>query len=214
MLDDRFLGLWQRVSIALDGGPAGENQQVYWLQAGDGFADVRVPIDPDDPAPSAAPVSFAGVTTWDGTSLCWHRDLDLHRVTEADIGAVTWDDGDLIETGEFSFAGRLQPYVERWRRAGGALSPRLSLRRVDGLARLVRVGPHSLTVLDDRAEGPEPQGAYRAVYRSEVDGVSLERAALGPGASELPAPPATALAPGDTIELDGASWLVEESVSS
>ena len=40
MLDERFLGLWQRVSIALDGGPAGENQRVYWLQAG-AFSEER-----------------------------------------------------------------------------------------------------------------------------------------------------------------------------
>ncbi|MFN0030201.1 MAG: hypothetical protein ACKV2O_23870 [Acidimicrobiales bacterium] len=125
------MGLWRRRSLALDGGPPTETQHVLWLQAGEGFADMRVPLEDTDPQPMSAPLSFAGVTTWDGTALCWHRDLDLHQVIEADEGSITWDGEDLIETGIFTFGGQPTPYVEVWRREAGATTPRLSMRTLD-----------------------------------------------------------------------------------
>lgn len=210
-LPERFIGAWRRASLALPihGGEPFERQRVLWLQAGSAFADVRLPLDPADGDPQAAPVSFAGVTTWDGSSLCWHRDLDLHRVTDADKGAITWEGDAMIETGSFTFGGELQPYREVWVREDPVVSPRLALRSTDGTARLVRVGDHAITVADER----EGDGWYRACCRSRTSQGWTVTMALGEAADRLPEPPeadpGTPTA-GSTIRYGDRVWVVEE----
>lgn len=206
---ERFLGAWRRDSLELPSSGAGpfERQRVLWLQASSAFADVRVPIDEADTDPQAAPVSFAGVTTWDGSSLCWHRDLDLHRVTEADEGAITWEGAAMIETGSFTFGGVKQAYREVWVRDDPVVLPRLALRSTDGTARLVRVGDHAITVADER----DGDGWYRACYRRRSGSGWTVAVALGEAATELPQPPDLDDVPdGQTIRYGGRSWVVEE----
>ncbi|MEZ5231820.1 MAG: hypothetical protein AB7W59_06100 [Acidimicrobiia bacterium] len=226
-LPDRFLGAWRRESLELPdaGGGPFEKQRVLWLQAASAFADVRVPLAAGDPDPQAAPVSFAGVTSWDGRSLCWHRDLDLHRVTEADEGEITWDGTSMIETGSFTFGGVRQPYREVWVRDDAVVLPRLALRSTDDTARLVQVGDHAITVADERSGRDEGHGRdgrsgrdggwYRACYRRRVDGAWQEISTVGDHAAALPPPPAIdGVEPGDTIRYGGRVWLVEECTSA
>lgn len=210
-LPDRFLGAWRRRSLALpeQGGVPFEKQQVLWLQAASAFADVRLPLDPADEDPQAAPVSFAGVTTWDGTSLCWHRDLDLHRVTEADEGVITWEGDAMIESGSFTFGGALQPYHEVWVRDDPVVLPRLALHSTDRTARLIRVGVQAVTVADERDHG----GWYRACQRHLGEQGWTVVMALGEAAERLPAPPEPdpgGLVVGHTIQHGGRVWVVEE----
>ncbi|CAN5792534.1 hypothetical protein BH10ACT1_BH10ACT1_39180 [soil metagenome] len=207
-IPDAFTGGWHRVSIALDGGPAHERSEVWWLQTPTRYADVRVPLtegtDPD---------SFAGSCTWDEPALTWSHDLDLRGWATSDTGRARWEGDLLIEEGD--------GYVEVWERIPGSVGPAVALGRDHpsaGAAVLVRTGDVCLTLEDARPLG----GRYRAVARRR-DGerwtVALE---LPPGAADPDArmagesvlpepPPLDGLAVGDVVELaDGLRWTVEE----
>jgi hypothetical protein len=151
VIPPEFWGAWRRVSIALGGGPPHEPARVDWLQGPSAFADLRLPIDATD-----EPLCFAGTTTFSPTRLTWHHDLDLGTEIGADTGVVSWRDGDLVEEGVFTIAGRETPYVEVWRRTAPA-DEGIALRRRgdDGSARsrLVRIGDDCLIVEDDRPAG-------------------------------------------------------------
>ena len=116
---DRFQGAWRRVSIAVDRGPPTEPASVVWVQASSAYADLRLPDDP-----GATTMSFAGTTRWDDPFLRWEHALDLEATSGEDVGEVSWDGTDLVESGSFVSDGRPVGYVEVWRLQPGSGGPR------------------------------------------------------------------------------------------
>ena len=184
---ERFRGAWKRVSLAVDGAAPTEHADVVWLQTERTYADLRVPRY--GYGDIVAPMSFAGTTTWADPFLRWNHALDLDDASpgDSDVGRVRWNGDDLVETGEFTEGGRTVPYTEVWRRVGGSDSDLESHWSPDGTCVVVRTGDHALTIADDRPTG----GGYRACYRTRHDGRWSVELALGPGATDLPAPPPT-----------------------
>lgn len=148
MTPDRFTGAWRRTSIAVDGADPVVGAEVRWVQAGDHYADLRIPVAPEEP-----PVCFAGTTTWDDPDLRWAHELDLDPAGGEDVGAITDDGDDLVETGSFERDGRTVPYVERWERLAGGDGAVLALERADVPGLLVMAGDHAVAVVDERADG-------------------------------------------------------------
>lgn len=157
MIPETFVGAWRRVSIALDGGPAEEPTEVFWLQGYSTYADIRVPGD----GMTDGLECFAGHTTWEPPCLRWSHDIDLAGgpAASVDVGHVAWDGDDLVETGVFSIGGDELPYVEIWRR-----QPTTGSRVVEitdaGFIR-VEIGEHALTVLDERPDGGHLSASYQ-----------------------------------------------------
>jgi hypothetical protein len=151
-----LVGAWERRSIGLGGAPPSEPASVVWVQGHSAYADLRVPSDPSEPVEC-----FAGHTTWDPPNLHWSHELDLAGgpAALADVGAVEWIDGDLVERGSFTVDGVEVPYVEVWRRSPGSDGPVIE-EVAPGSTRVV-VGDHELAVVDRRADG----GGFTAEYR-------------------------------------------------
>jgi hypothetical protein len=146
-LPEAFTGAWMRNGISLDGGPFHEDAVVWWLQAPEMHADLRVPHDAAGPS-----TCFAGVTTWDGTALTWQRGVDLEHYDGVDSGIATWDGDDLLETGVFANPdGTTTAYVERWVRLPDSTGPLYAEER--GGLHAVRAGAYALTISDDRPAG-------------------------------------------------------------
>lgn len=98
--------------------------RVHWMQAGDVFADVRVPLDRPDLSGAecladlsaeallalAQAEGFAGHVTLAGDQCTWHREINWHGPPQApDVGAISFDaQGRMIE------AGVLAEYTELW----------------------------------------------------------------------------------------------------
>ena len=198
MTPARFTGTWWRTSIAIDGAPPVEPARVVWVQAGDVFADLRLPR-----VPGGRPSSFAGSTSWHEPHLRWLHEIDLDATDTDDVGAMCVVGDDLVETGSTVLEGRRLAYVERWRRRPGSGGETLVLRRQDGAGLLVQTGDHALSVCDDRAEG----GEHRACYWTRTDGRWTPSLVLSPNAPLPPAPPARAAGVGDLL-LDGHRWRV------
>jgi hypothetical protein len=177
---ERLAGAWRRVSLAVGDGPASEPASVVWLQAGDRYADLRVPTDPD-----GTPASFAGTTSWHDPFLHWAHELDLDPSGGSDVGHLRQDGDDLVETGTAAGPDGPVGYTEVWRRLPGSDGPHLAMTREDGRGTLVRTGDHVLTVVDDRPAG----GAHRACYRTATVHGWTVALVLGPGAEHLPGPP-------------------------
>jgi hypothetical protein len=81
-------GVWTRQSVSLDGGEPFETQHVYWLQAGDCYADVRVPFHP-----AGGTSCFAGRSGWDGDRFRWTHRLDFEAPPVADGTACSGGTG-------------------------------------------------------------------------------------------------------------------------
>ena len=190
-------GAWRRASIAIGGGPPSEPASVVWLQVGEVYADLRVPLDP-----AGAQASFAGWTTWEAPTLRWIHDLDLDPSGGDDVGTLDRAGDELVERGTSAGPDGPVPYTEVWRRLPGSGPPHVARRREDGLGLLVRTGAHALAVLDERSLG----GAFRACYRTGSDDGWTVALRLGTGADHLPEPPAVDGAP--DAALDGHRWLV------
>jgi hypothetical protein len=118
VLPDLFVGVWVRESIALDGGPAAEAEDVVWLQGPETFADVRLARAAGAPVTEA----FGGTTGWDGKALHWAHELDWHGgFAQTDLGRIEWVDDVMVERGTMAVAGsdgeRYEvAYEEIWRR--------------------------------------------------------------------------------------------------
>jgi hypothetical protein len=179
---DLMHGVWGRRWVSIDGGPRFETQHVVWLQAGTCFADLRVPFHA-----TAERRCFAGRSGWDGEQYRWRHRLDLESTAGAptsaaeDIGDLDWEDGLVIERGEFPTATGSVPYEEAWARLPGGDGRFLALEGPD--ACLIRVGDHALTVVDDRAEGHEFAACYRVLLRGRWTEVAM----IGDG-DRLPGP--------------------------
>jgi putative spermidine/putrescine transport system substrate-binding protein len=165
-------GAWRRASIAIGGGPPSEPASVVWLQVGEVYADLRVPLDT-----AGAQASFAGWTTWEAPTLRWIHDLDLDPSGGDDVGTLDRAGDELVERGTSAGPDGPVPYTEVWRRLPGSGPPHVARRREDGLGLLVRTGAHALAVLDERSlaapsgratgpapttAGPSPSGSGRA----------------------------------------------------
>lgn len=148
-LPPRFVGAWQRRSIALDGGEPFESHHVIWLQGPSLHADLRCPL-----GPGGGFTCFAGTTHWDAPFLRWRHEIELAQAAGDDVGEVSWDGEDLVEQGTFGTTR----YREVWRRVGPAGAPVAEVRAVSSI--VVTVGPHRLAVVDQRPRG----GEFRATY--------------------------------------------------
>lgn len=116
-------GLWRRLAIEYPDGSGDTTSEVYWLQAGDLYADVRIPKDrPQVPAPElwdevpvdelrllAMQQGFAGHIQLQGDQCTWHRWLDFQPSPPTpDEGTLQFDGRMLVERGIH------QPYIEHW----------------------------------------------------------------------------------------------------
>ncbi|HEV7526087.1 MAG TPA: hypothetical protein VGP92_14040 [Acidimicrobiia bacterium] len=200
-LAPQFVGAWQRRSVAIDAGEHSEPARVLWLQAGDAFADLRIPDDP-----SATPDAFAGITTYDPPALTWHHTLDWNGTfADFDCGVVECNDEEMIERGEFEREGQLHAYEEIWHRIDPGSA---GLVLTAPHAMVVRVGRHCLAMRDRRRAG----GAFD-VRHARIGGIEwCDQMLLGDGA-ELPCPPVVVPSdwvPDSEIALAGAHWRVAE----
>jgi hypothetical protein len=213
MIPDRFRGVWQRVSLSVDGGPWTEPAQVIWVQAGSIFGDIRLPFPGRADAHPA--MSFAGTLHWSDPVLSWDHKLDLYAepgddgddggIDGTDIAQVSWHGAELVCAGVFPRGQRDVPYVEVWRRLAGSRGFSLAMIRHDRNGVVVQVGDHALTIVDDRSRG----GEYRACYRSRRDDQWAVSLSIGDRADSLPVPPE----PTDLSEatvLGGRCWYVVE----
>jgi hypothetical protein len=201
-----MLGAWTRESITLGDGEPIEPQAVRYLQASSAYADLRTSLAGDP----AEDISFAGTCSWDEPWAEWSRELDLEPTGGADRGEITWrDGGGMDERGVWSSPDGDVDYLEVWVPMPAGEGPVLALRCEQPLARLVQVGEHALVLLDDRATG----GEYRGRYDRFVQGAWRPLESIGE-ASGLPTPPTELPSAGDTLELGGITWTVDEAVAS
>ncbi|MDF2235575.1 hypothetical protein P2H44_23715 [Albimonas sp. CAU 1670] len=185
-------GLWRRLWLRT---PAAEDAttEVHWLQAGPLHVDLRLPADPPDVRGArslsdlpprvlrllARAEGFAGATAVERGVCTWTRRVNWRGPLDGpDVGALFFENGDLMERGVFA------DYAELWRRLPGAgpLAAR-QLRRADGQAAvLARAGerfllgrgapealaaPASLPVRLERALAHRHRGALRRLFDQE-----------------------------------------------
>ena len=156
----RYHGLWQRSLYAepAEGAPvfADRDTQVFWLQAGDWHADLRVPADRPDFAGVATladcdraqlvwlarQTAFAGITCVEGRFCTWHRLVDLAPTLDKDIGEMRFIDENTLE--ECHPRGL---YRELWQRVTLAhtVAPRAHFDET-GLPRWLEYGDHAMAI--------------------------------------------------------------------
>jgi hypothetical protein len=200
-LAPQFVGAGQRRSIAIDDGPPAEPARVLWLQAGDAFADLRIPSEP-----SGEVDAFAGITTYEAPALTWHHTLDWNgNYAGYDCGVVERNAEQMIERGEFDRDGERHTYEEIWVRTDpGEVGVVLTATH----AMIVRVGNHVLAMRDRRRSEGEfdvRQGQLTARVWDDV-------VVLGDGA-ELPCLPVALPSDwtvGSAVMLEGVSWRIAE----
>jgi hypothetical protein len=170
VIPPEFVGAWRRVSIAVGDGAPNESEDVIWLQASSGFADLRMPR-----GAGGQPVAFAGYTTWDKPALTWHHELDSGW-NGTDTGVVTWRGDDLVETGSTMVDGEVTTYEEVWHREPTGAGP-ISVFIRDDAGRCsfmrVRVGYHTLTIA-------RKEDDFAARYEQHIDEVWTSCRSFGP----------------------------------
>ena len=108
-----FVGVWQRQSIAVSDGDPFEDSHVFWLQAGDYFADIRWPVSAESKVLVSA---FAGKVQWDAPRMRFVHEVDLTKEFAEDVGALSLLNGTLVEKGKVSLDGKDIHFEERWKR--------------------------------------------------------------------------------------------------
>jgi len=202
-LEPQFVGAWQRASISIDGGTPREPARVLWLQAGDAFADLRIPTDEGDLTRIEA---FAGITSYAAPALTWHHTLDWNGgFAGYDCGVVDLDGDQLVERGEFERDGECHQYEEVWRRvdpgADGAVLTALH-------SMVVQVGCHCLAFRDRRRRG----GEFDVRHTQRCEGEWRDVIVIGDGA-ELPRLSIGRAADweaGSDVVVDGVQWHVAD----
>ena len=216
---DEYVAVWSRVSIALDDQPAGEYQDVTWMQSGELYCDLRVPLTALVGADVSEVVSFAGDCISESPCLRWTHELELDRdpgpgsLAGVDVGEVWWDGADLIERGSFEGPDGPVVYTEVWRRLDPGDGRLLALASVDGAGRMVVLGDHALVVVDERGSDLDASaGSYRARYQHRSATGWSVHSSLGE-VGEWPDPPTVdgGAASGAEIEWNGRRWTVIES---
>ena len=211
VLPDALTGGWRRRTLQLGDAEPGEGSTVIWLQAGEHFADLRVP-HATPPADGHVVMSFAGTTSWcpgeagDSARLRWSHILDFEAWPAEDGGAVWFEGGELIEQGVFDVDGESVPYTEVWTRLPSSTGNWLVMAALDRGGLLVRVGDHCLTVVDGGPNG----GGFDADYRVLRGDSWNSQLSYGATADRLPAPPDSATF-GEAIVIDGVEWRVVEA---
>ncbi|MEL6523248.1 MAG: hypothetical protein AAFQ66_19905 [Pseudomonadota bacterium] len=126
---DEVQGHWQRIWIKAPG-LHDDTTRVHWLQAGNHFADIRIPAERPSlgdaqclaelPNTALADLlvaeGFAGTIQVDQGVCTWHRAINWHGCPDdVDAGRLSFDgSGDLIEDGVHA------DYRELWRHQPGA----------------------------------------------------------------------------------------------
>ena len=121
---EQLQGLWLREWIEVDTVRC-DDKRVSWIQAGDWFVDIRIPLRrPEVTAAKclanlATPVltelldaeGFAGTISLQRDVCTWRRDINWHGPpTEPDVGRLSFNsDGDLLEDGVYA------SYRELWK---------------------------------------------------------------------------------------------------
>jgi hypothetical protein len=138
-------GGWRRHDLVVGGVPR-DDADVRWLQAGDWYADLRIPHE-DGGGPIEA---FAGRADWVAPHFTWHHDLDWIGSFPVDVGALQWDGDVLIETGTFHEGSGESDYRERWLpiTPGGPVVAAVGERRDsgEGSAIVVQAAGHRFSV--------------------------------------------------------------------
>lgn len=180
----RLHGVWQRSLYAepADGEPAyvDRDTQVFWLQAGDWHADLRVRADRSDFSGIASiehcsraqrielagQTAFAGITCVEGAFCTWHRLVDLGPGMDKDIGAMRFIDDDNLE--ERHPRGL---YRELWQRLPVAANVQPIVRFYDnGLPRWLEYGDYAMAIT--------PRTTIGADHDPLADPATLDEAAL------------------------------------
>lgn len=119
-------GLWRRRWLRADG-TEDATTRVFWAQAGEVFADIRIPaarpdlsearcladLETADLLALTRAEGFAGTINLEGDICTWTREIDWHGPSETvDAGRLSYRDGDLHEAGVHA------DYAELWTRRG------------------------------------------------------------------------------------------------
>ncbi|MBI5041091.1 MAG: hypothetical protein HZB57_07820 [Gammaproteobacteria bacterium] len=154
-----YVGLWRRCLLQ-DAQGVDTTTQVFWLQSGTLYADIRIPKNRDAVNSMALQQGFAGALEVDGNVLTWRRWLDFQPPTAvADVGRMRFTRLDqMVEEGVHT------DYREVWERVGPASLDRAAFalqveyssagmpRRRAGV--LVIVGDYFMFALDRLAALP------------------------------------------------------------
>jgi hypothetical protein len=166
-----YTGLWKRESIAFDDGEPQETATVFWLQGEKYFADLRIPLDqPEIPAGQSFEdlamknllvhanfSSFGGNIDSTENWIRWNHWINfLPRPGQVDQGNVFWQDGNLIEDGQFEGSQGVVRYREVWvpQALGETELPNIEIFQ-PGQRLLVVLGEHFIHLQDGRGYAPE-----------------------------------------------------------
>ena len=183
-----YRGLWRRALLTAPG-VADDTTLVLWMQTPQWHADLRIPIDRPDCTGRAGledcsadqllgllrQEGFAGITTVDGDTCEWHRQLDYRPNGRRDIGAMCFTpEGDALD--EFGIEA---DYAERWERVPAADGAQASLVDAGGTVPVVwlRSGTHFMRVQQRALAPAESEAAWRAVRAGTADVRTLQRLA-------------------------------------
>lgn len=170
---DRYVGLWQRRMLQ-DAHGTDTDTQVFWLQGGSLYADIRIPVDRQAAGGVARQQGFAGALHVEGSVLTWRRWLDFQPpAAVADVGRVQFTALDrMVEEGVHA------EYREEWERIGPASLDRAAFRLQveypqDGMPRrragvLVVVGDYFMFALDRLAALPAGETLTDLAQRSDL----------------------------------------------
>jgi Protein HRI1 len=170
----RFVGAWERESLAISGDAVPGIGRAWWIESGGTYVDVRAP------GTIGRGTSFGGRSAWRAPALTWHHDLDLHpRPGAVDRGTCELLDDRIIERGTGIDGGRA-PYEECWRRLPSTDLVIAVATHGHGLA--VRVGDHAALIV----AGPDAK-SHTARAWMRANGTWSETITLGaPGNSPAP----------------------------
>lgn len=174
-------GHWQRIWLRAPGFEDGTTR-VHWMQSGDLYADVRIPLespdlwgatcladlDPQALAMLAEAEGFAGTTVVQDGVCTWAREINWHGATEdVDAGRLSFDgDGDLIEEGVHA------DYAELWTRPHAEPSEGVRLTGAGKTAFLVTVGNRFVFGIGNPA-APATASTLCGLERGRIDRAAL-----------------------------------------
>ena len=104
-------GVWRRESIAISGGEAYEDSVVYWLQAGDYFADMRWPLAHSEDE-KALVSAFAGTVQWSPPRIRFLHEIDLTKAYLEDAACLSFVDGNIVERGQVTVGDEIIDFEE------------------------------------------------------------------------------------------------------
>ncbi len=180
---ERYIGLWQR-RLLQDAQGEDRTTQVYWLQTGSLYADIRIPVSSGDrsmPETLAQQQGFAGTLKVEEDVLTWRRWLNYQPPDPVP------DSGRMRFTGlnEMLEEGVHAQYQEIWERIGPASGDRAAFelqveygsgempRRRAGV--LVMVGDYFMYTLDRLTALPAGRSLAELLQDSRLDARQREQ---------------------------------------